>query len=306
MIEGDTKKMNFYLDFEATQFAQRIISIGCTTDNGETFSTLVKPVKNEKVNEFITKLTGITNEMLEEAPSADEAFNNFFDWVIKVNDNTMPQYFCYGNSDKIFIDRTAKHMTDVRAISFAMSIRAMLVDYSTTVKNYLSVKQIALKKVVALIEDTDEAVQSHDALEDAEMLRKVVKELQTKCTPEDVERLATIKPTPKPTNNKYLPDICYHWPSNPKKRYEADTKATEDNYACKCICQSGRHIKYFDSVKTAAIWLIRYKLANGHAFKREGDIDKVVNNIIKGVEQGKQPYSFTWEIKEEKSKGEEE
>ena len=298
--------MNFYLDFEATQFAQRIISIGCTTDNGETFSTLVKPVKNEKVNEFITKLTGITNEMLEEAPSADEAFNNFFDWVIKVNDNTMPQYFCYGNSDKTFIDRTAKHMTDVRAISFAMSVGAMLVDYSTTVKNYLSVKQIALKKVVALIEDADEAVQSHNALEDAEMLRKVVKELQTKCTPEDAERLTTIKSTSGSKSKCYLPDICRNWPPNPKHKYEADTKATEDDYMCKCADQSGRHIKYFDSVETAAIWLMRYKMSNGHAFKREGDIDKVIDNIINGVQKGKQPYGFIWEIKEEKSKGEEE
>ena len=296
--------MNFYLDFEATQFSQRIISIGCTTDNGETFSTLVKPVKNEKVNEFITKLTGITNEMLEEAPSADEAFNNFFDWVIKVNDNTMPQYFCYGNSDKTFIDRTAKHMTDVRAISFAMSIRVMLVDYSTTVKNYLSVQQIALKKVVALIEDADEAVQSHNALEDAEMLRKVVKELQTKCTPEDAERLTTIKSTPKVKNNKYLPDICYHWPSDPKKKYNADTKATEDDYMCKCVDQSGQHIKYFDSVETAAIWLMRYNMTSGHSLRREGDLTKVVDNIIKGIQKGKQPYGFAWEIKEESNKTE--
>ena len=296
--------MNFYLDFEATQFSQRIISIGCTTDHGETFSTLVKPVNNEKVNAFITELTGITNEMLTDAPSADEAFNNFFDWIIKINDNTMPQYFCYGDSDKLFIERTVKYMTDIRAISFAMSVKAMLVDYSSTVKNYLSVKQIALKKVVALIEDADEAVQSHNALEDAEMLRKVVKELQTKCTPADTEKLATIKSTPKPKNNKYLPDICYHWPPNPKKRYDADTRATEDNYTCKCVCQSGKHIKYFDSVETAAIWLMRYNMTSGHTLRREGDIAKVIENIINGIQKGKQPYGFTWEVKEENNKTE--
>jgi DNA polymerase III epsilon subunit-like protein len=194
-------------------------------------------------------------------------------------------------------------MTDTRAISFAMSIKAMLVDYSSTVKSYLSVKQIALKKVVALIEDADEAVQSHNALEDAEMLRKVVKELQAKCTPEDVEKLATIKSTPKPGKKK-LPDICYHWPSDRKKRYDADTRATEDNYMCKCVDQSGQHIKYFDSVETAAIWLIRYNMTSGRTFKREGDIAKVIESIVKGVENGKQPYGFAWEIKEENNETE--
>ena len=290
--------MNFYLDFEATQFSHGIISIGCTTDNGETFSTLVKPSKPEELTTFITELTGITNEMLSDAPSADDAFNQFFDWVISVNDNQAPQYFCYGDSDAKFIEQTVKYMTDTRAISFAMSVKAMLVDYSSTVTNYLAVQRIALKKVVALIEDADEAVQSHNALEDAEMLRKVVKELQTKCTPADVEKLTTIKSTPKPKNNKYLPDICYHWPPNPKKRYEADTKATEDDYMCKCVCQSGKHIKYFDSVETAAIWLMRYNMTTGLTLRREGDLAKVIERLIKSVQKGKQPYGFTWEIKE--------
>lgn len=78
--------MNFYLDFEATQCSERIISIGCIADNGAKFRTLVKPVKNEKVNKFIEELTGITNEMLETAPTADEAFNAFYEFVRNNND----------------------------------------------------------------------------------------------------------------------------------------------------------------------------------------------------------------------------
>ena len=242
--------------------------------------------------------------MLADAPSADEAFNNFFDWIIKTNDNTVPQYFCYGDSDKVFIERTVKYMTDTRAISFAISVKAMLIDYSEIVKDYFSTKQIALKKVVALIEGVDEVEQRHDALEDAEMLRKVVENLQTKCSPEDVEKLDIAKSIAKPRNNKYLPDICYHWPPNSNKKYEADTKATEDNYICKCVCQSGKHIKYFDSVETAAIWLMRYNMASGLSLRREGDLDKVIKNLIKGVAKGKQPYGFTWEIKEENNEAE--
>ena len=35
--------MNFYLDFEATRFSNRIISIGCVAGTGETFETYVNP-----------------------------------------------------------------------------------------------------------------------------------------------------------------------------------------------------------------------------------------------------------------------
>ena len=60
--------MNFYVDFEATQFSGHIIQIGCVNENGQQFQSLVKPPEGEKITEFITNLTGITNEMLAEAP----------------------------------------------------------------------------------------------------------------------------------------------------------------------------------------------------------------------------------------------
>lgn len=285
--------MNFYLDFEATQFSQRIISIGCTAENGETFSTLVKPVKDEKVNDFITNLTGITNEMLVDAPSADEAFNNFFDWVIANNDNTMPQYFCYGNNDKDFIEHTVKYMTDIRAISFAISLKTMLIDYSVTVKHYLCTKQIALKKVVALIEKTDEVEQRHDALEDAEMLRKVVENLQTKCSPADVERLEIMKSTEKPTKRK-APSIFLSWPNRPKDKFIADTLADEINYTVKC--ESGSAIKYFNNIDTATLWAIKY-LMQGKSPKKTSDIDAIKYRISNAITSGNRYCGFYWETK---------
>lgn len=165
--------MNFYLDFEATRFSNRIISIGCTNERGATFKTLVKPNKG-KVDNFITELTGITKEMLEDAPTADEAFNVFAEWAYANSENTTPKYFCYGSSDEGFIEATIRTMSDFKAISFAASVKALLIDYAPEVAKYLCSGKVALKKVVALIEDTDEVEQRHDALEDAEMLRKVV------------------------------------------------------------------------------------------------------------------------------------
>lgn len=171
--------MNFYLDFEATQFSERIISIGCIADNGARFETLVKPVKNEKVNAFITQLTGITNEMLEDAPTADEAFNAFYEFVKTNNEGGAPTYYCYGCCDKNFIQRTVSGMSDFHAIMFASSIQALLVDYSAVVKNYLSTRGLSLKKLVALIRHVDEVEQNHDALDDAMMLKECYEGLNT-------------------------------------------------------------------------------------------------------------------------------
>ena len=92
--------MNFYLDFEATRFSNRIISIGCSTDSGATFSTLVQPVHKAKVDKFITELTGITNEMLAEAPSADIAFNMLADFIELNNNDGKPHLYGF-NSDVI-------------------------------------------------------------------------------------------------------------------------------------------------------------------------------------------------------------
>ena len=117
--------MNFYLDFEATRFSNRIISIGCTNERGATFKTLVKPNKG-KVDNFITELTGITKEMLQDAPSPDEAFNAFAEWAYQNSENTAPKYFCYGNSDEDFIDATMRTMSDFKAISFAGSCSSQL------------------------------------------------------------------------------------------------------------------------------------------------------------------------------------
>ena len=61
--------MKFYIDFEATQYTENIISIGCVAENGDSFSSLVNcPYK---VGSFVTQLTGITNDMVSTAPSPD-------------------------------------------------------------------------------------------------------------------------------------------------------------------------------------------------------------------------------------------
>ena len=92
--------MKYFLDFEATQFSNEIIAIGCVNENNQTFYSLVKPKK--KITDFITSLTGITNEMLEDAPSSDKAFSAFYDWL---NHNEPAEFYCYGNCDIDFVKK---------------------------------------------------------------------------------------------------------------------------------------------------------------------------------------------------------
>ena len=285
--------MRFFIDFEATQFSERIINIGCIADNGATFSTLVKPThKKDKVTKFITELTGITNEMLAAAPSADEAFNAFFDFVLEQSPMGMNQYYCYGDSDTGFIGRTIGDMRNTRAIAFAKMLQHSLIDYSGEVKSYFQVcNNIALRKVYALIQAED-VVQHHDALEDAQMLFAVVNNLKNKCVPEDKGKFATMpkteKPVPNPANKlKRAPERFVDWPSD---KFEADT-GNADNWVIKGIL--GTKIKYFDSMETAILWVMRYMSSNMSP-KNLTHYEIVRNKIEKGINGNIMSYNVSW------------
>lgn len=284
--------MRYFIDFEATQFSERIISIGCVAENGNTFSTLVKPAKKkDKVNAFITKLTGITNEMLENAPSADEAFNSFFDFVLANQNEESPEYFCYGNADKTFIERTLTYMKDTRAITFASALWASIQDYSVCVKGYFQVKtEIALRKAYMLVQN-EEVEQHHDALEDAQMLFAVAANMKANCKPEDAAKLASMKKVEKPVPGgslKRAPDKFIEWPAD---KWDADTGADETNWTVSCSV--GPHIKYFDSKETAMLWILRY-LSKGLSVKKVEHQNIVYNRLEEGFAGKKQPWGFSW------------
>lgn len=83
--------MKYFIDFEATQFSQEIISIGCIREDGQTFYALVAPKKG-KITPFITNLTGITAKMIDSAMSADAVFSKFYDWLFENLDDA-PEFF---------------------------------------------------------------------------------------------------------------------------------------------------------------------------------------------------------------------
>ena len=194
--------MKYFIDLEATQFSNEIISIGCVREDGETFYSLVNVAKNKMTN-FITELTGITKEDVAEAPSSDEVFTNFYNWIIQ--DKTKAQFFCYGNSDLSFIKRNLNKATTIKA-QMGLSILALhLIDYSKCVERHFGlVKSISLKKVLAYYRQVTEVKQNHNALEDALFLKEIYDRINdeddvVECPFPGYEKPLKPEVTPKPT-----------------------------------------------------------------------------------------------------------
>lgn len=279
--------MNFYVDFEATQFSGHIIQIGCVNENGQQFQSLVKPPEGEKITEFITNLTGITNEMLAEAPSADDVFIDLMNFIGSNSDNNPPQYFCYGDTDAGFVKKTLKHMSNPYACMMAQAMSANLIDYSRDVKTFfVSPNKIALRKVYNLIKE-EENEQHHDALEDAMMLAEVVSKMKKNCRPEDNAVLAAMPAQAKPAHKK-APEMFLEWPNN---MWDADTRATPTNWQVCATCND--KTKYFDSLDTAALWAIKY-ITRGFSPKKQGDIDTIARTIMNRIQNGRSYCNFKW------------
>jgi DNA polymerase III epsilon subunit-like protein len=290
--------MNFYLDFEATRFSNRIISIGCVAENGATFDTLVKPVNKAKVDKFITELTGITNAMLADAPTADEAFNRLFDFIELNNDDSEPKYYVYGNSDADFLEHTVKYMTDTRACVCAQAIKGSLIDYATTVQKFFTMKNnVALRKVYMVVQSQKECIQKHNALEDAMMLQAVVEHMHDNCKPADKEIIMNIASDRiyKP-KLKSAPAIFTNW--NNYSKFEAPTNASEDSWVIKAQDQHKGGPMYFNDLDTAALWIIKY-VSRNLSPKNQGHIERVKAAIVKGSTDGKCRYNCYWTMKGE-------
>lgn len=290
--------MKFFIDFEATQFSNRIISIGCIAENGNTFSTLVKPVNKAKVNDFITELTGISMEMLEDAPTADEAFAAFYDFVAMNNGETYPKYYCYGNSDKEFIKHTVKYMTNFKAITFALSLQNELINYSKDLQAYLKInRELSLRVAHGLI-TTEEHNQKHDALEDAVMLKEVFD--KSNGITADKALAAAAKPSEN-TNRKpkaKAPDIFVNWPDATKDMYNADTLANETNWRVRSVDKATGATKYFPNIDIATLWVMKYRHCGSP--KRANDIIKISSRIETVINNENKGYhGFMWTRKEE-------
>lgn len=253
--------MNYFIDFEATQFSGEIISVGCVDENGRQFYSLVKPEKTEAVTEFIEKLTGIGREELRSAPSANEVFVRFLDWV---SHEETARFYCYGDSDAYFLDSTLGHLTDFRAQLGLSLIRSSLCDYAAEIKRHFALKHsIALKKVVAHYRG--QAVeQTHQSLSDALLLKEVYEN--------SVHETVTECPFPEYQKGVELPKI--------RKRI---------------IAVKGGVRLVFASFGKAADWVMSEQLSFGDTVNDKTK-SKICSRIVNAAEK-EYPYcGFQWSI----------
>ena len=216
--------MNFYLDFEATQFSEEIINIGCVADNGEEFDTLVRPSKIKNVTEFITNLTGITREMVTNADCPDLCFLALRQFIRDQSNGEETFFFVYGNADNHFIERTVAKMIDPEAKKFAYKLGASLIDFSTIAQRFFRMGSISLKNAVAYFRQ-EEVAQTHEALDDAELLRELVYMVNHCDVPETVDMSHMTTKSGRPKSSSQKPQISLE---------TAESSTVKSNKGCAC------------------------------------------------------------------------
>jgi hypothetical protein len=178
----------------------------------------------------------------------------------------------------------------------AQAIAGSLIDYAEVVKKFfVAESDLALRKVYMLIQDQQELVQKHDALEDAKMLETVVSQLYDKCKPEDKETILSI-PSQKRPKASNTPSTFLSWNNIPK--WEVNTGANEDSWMLKGTDQHTGQTIYFNDFDTAALWIIKY-IARNVSPKSRQHIDRIKAAITSAYQNGRCRYNCFWEYSAE-------
>lgn len=169
---------NVYIDFEASQYTQEIISVGAVTDDGQEFYSLVKT--DHKVGNFVSGLTGIQQIDVDIAATPDNVFDELFCWLQKVfPKNDKIQFICYGNSDIGFAVNTLRNLRkSMNAQAVLSMIICNMVDYSEYVKAFFGLSKYVSLLKVAQYYSNGEATQDHNALNDARLLKYIYNKIQ--------------------------------------------------------------------------------------------------------------------------------
>lgn len=277
--------MNFFIDFEAHQPSNHILSIGCVATKESDYFYRICQCPNEKVSNFITELTGITQDIInQQGVSYNEAFCQLFDYIkIFQIDNVAPKFYVYGNEDSTFIKATLKYLTNPVAYATASMVLAGMVDLSQSVCQHLMTNGISLKRALELVRQ-EEVVQRHNALDDAIMLEELA---------ENFKNLEPIND--KPVHNKQYIEAkakenTYRQLAQKfiEGQYRRDNAPTgdENNWAFKWSYK-GKD-KYFFDTMTFGVWYARYFQ---NVSKTNVKAMKIIDNSIKSAIKNNHP---TW------------
>ena len=187
--------MKIYTDFEANGIShiQEIISIGCVTDEGDTFYSLIRP--HERLDKKIKELTHISDEQAQVAPSIEEVMQQFSSWLSKVTKGRGYTFITYGGSDKDFVDCSIRVAEDniTKEILQDLHDNILRVDRQIAVK--FNRKTIGLRSayLTMRLSDNEPVEQNHNALEDAMMLKYLCEHIEDYELPEGVQIVSVPK-----------------------------------------------------------------------------------------------------------------
>lgn len=266
--------MKYYLDFEASQYNRKIISIGCTSENGRTFYSLVRPSSKKVMTKLIERLTGLTWDLLQNAPIADEVFVKFYEWLNEDHD-AEKIFYVYGCEDKNFIINSAKSMNNQIAISCTDFILNSLIDYTSVVKQKFHA-DLALITVLAYYRGQPITSQRHNALEDAQWLMEIA---------------TNIEKDPKEYPITFSNELkkMYPKPRVEKEKIDAVNRVLECRYHRDN--NEGNPTRVFNNENEAVEFL--YKLIStkgGQAAKKEN----ILKRLHSAINQGKKYCEYSW------------
>lgn len=254
--------MKFYIDFEATQ-ANEIISIGCVTETGATFQSLVKP-QFSSISPYISQLTHITNEMLENENALDFVFDQMYDWVTSLCPSVLDWEFLAYGTDEDFVKASLPNIHTEHSMILAAMMIAKMQNGAKEAKQFFH-GTISLIHAFNHVENVKRE-QRHDPLEDALMFQKVYEYMQ---------------------ENEPLEEHPLHRAINVPVEY----KSPSGKFYCK---PSGKNAKEreFETCEEAITWLIATVMHPNEPEKVHRE--RIMANIMKAV-RGKSMYcGYKW------------
>ncbi len=147
-----------------------IIEIGAVALENRTyniiseFDTLVKPVRNPKLTQFCTKLTSISQTMVDNCETFSQALDKFKDWLSNFD---KPEFCSWGNYDKNQLIRDCQyHKLDYPFNSYHINIKKRFAQ-----KNGLA-KPVSLGKAIRMV-NLEFVGTPHRGIEDAKNMARL-------------------------------------------------------------------------------------------------------------------------------------
>lgn len=162
-------------------WGREVIEIGAVVLDGSyheigSFNTLVKPQFNDRITPYFSDLTGITTEMVAEAPHFEEALKMFFSWCRSLDEQV--HIYQWSESD---LEQIVKEIA-LKGIVLDEDNQKMLSDWEDFQKEYgetLHLENAVSLKNAAMYAGVDFVGREHDALDDARNTATLLKIVRT-------------------------------------------------------------------------------------------------------------------------------